>query len=41
MTEVAASLRRVDIGKNELEQALTELQAEGVLLVRERFADPR
>jgi hypothetical protein len=41
MTEVAASLRRIDIGKNKLEQALTELQAEGVLLVRDNFcADP-
>lgn len=40
-TEVAASLRRFDVGKDELEQALTELQAEGVIVVRDNFcADP-
>jgi hypothetical protein len=41
MTEVAASLRRFNIGDDEMEQALSELQAEGVVLVRDNFcADP-
>jgi len=41
MTEVAASLRRSNIGKDEMEQALTELQAEGAVIVRDHFcADP-
>ena len=41
MTEVAASLRRVNVGKDEMEQAVSELQAEGVVIVRENFcADP-
>jgi hypothetical protein len=41
MTEVAASLRRFNIGNDEMEQALSELQAEGVVIVRDNFcADP-
>jgi hypothetical protein len=41
MTEVAASLRRFNIGDEEMEQALSELQAEGVVIVRDNFcADP-
>ena len=41
MTEVTASLRRFNFGKDELERALSELQAEGVLVVRDNFcADP-
>jgi hypothetical protein len=40
-TELVASLRRFDVGKDELEQALTELQAEGVIVMRDNFcADP-
>jgi hypothetical protein len=41
MTEVAVSLRRFNIGKDEMEQALSELQAEGKVIVRDNFcADP-
>ena len=41
MTEVAAALQRFKIGKDELERALSDLQAEGVLVVRDNFcADP-
>lgn len=41
MTEVVASLRRFKIGKDEMEQALSELQAEGAVIVRDNFcADP-
>ena len=41
ITEVTASLRRFDIGKDKMEQALSELQAEGVVIVRDNFcADP-
>lgn len=41
MTEVAASLRRFSIDKQEIEQALSQLQAEGVVIVRDNFcADP-
>lgn len=41
MTEVVASLRRFNLGKEEMEQALSELQAEGVVIVRDNFcADP-
>jgi hypothetical protein len=41
MTELAASLRRFNIGKDEMEQALSELQDEGVVIVRDNFcADP-
>jgi len=41
MTEVAAALRRFNVGKDEMEQAMSELQAEGVVIVRDNFcADP-
>jgi len=41
MTEVAAALRRFNIGDDEMEQALSELQAEGIVIVRDNFcADP-
>ena len=41
ITEVTASLRRFDIGKDKLEQALSDLQSEGVVVVRDNFcADP-
>ena len=41
MTEVAASLRRFNVGKDEMEQALADLQAEGAVVVRDNFcADP-
>ncbi|MSP38644.1 MAG: hypothetical protein EXR70_09160 [Deltaproteobacteria bacterium] len=41
MTEVTAALRRFNLGKDEMEQALSELQSEGVLIVRANFcADP-
>lgn len=41
MTEVAASLRRFNIGKDEMEQALSELQGDGVVIIRDNFcADP-
>ena len=41
MTEVIARLRRFNIGKDDMDQALSELQAEGVVLVRDNFcADP-
>jgi len=41
MTEVAASLRRFNIGDEEMEQALSELQSDGVVIVRDNFcADP-
>ena len=41
ITEVTASLRRFNFGKDELERALSELQAEGVVIVRDNFcADP-
>jgi len=41
MTEVAAFLRRSNIDKDEMEQALAELQAEGAVIVRDHFcADP-
>jgi hypothetical protein len=41
MTEVAASLRRFNVGIEDMEQALSELQTEGVVIVRDNFcADP-
>lgn len=41
MTEVAASLRRFKVDKDEMEQALSELQSDGVVIVRDNFcADP-
>ena len=40
-TELLAGLRRFHIGKNEMDQALSELQTEGVVIVRDNFcADP-
>ena len=40
-TEVAASLRRINVDEDEMEQALSALQAEGVVIVRDNFcADP-
>ena len=41
VTELAASLRRKKVGKDEMEQALSELQTGGVIVVRDNFcADP-
>jgi len=41
LTEVTALLRRFNIDKDELERTLSELQAEGVVIVRDNFcADP-
>jgi hypothetical protein len=41
MTEVAAALRRFNVDKDEMEQALSELQDDGVVIVRDNFcADP-
>ena len=41
MTEVAASMRRLKISNEEMEQALAGLQAEGTVIVRDNFcADP-
>jgi len=41
MTEVVAALRRFNVGKDEMEQALSELQGDGVVIVRDNFcADP-
>ena len=41
MTEVAASLRRFNVGEDEMEQALADLQVEGAVIVRDNFcADP-
>ena len=40
-TEVLAGLRRSNIGKTEMDQALGELEAEGVVVLRNHFcADP-
>jgi hypothetical protein len=40
-TELVAGLRRLHIGKDETEQALVELEAEGVVIMRDNFcADP-
>jgi hypothetical protein len=40
-TELAAALQRARVGKEEMEQALAELQAEGVVMIRDNFcADP-
>lgn len=40
-TEVYASMDRFKIGKEETDQALTELEAEGVVMIRDNFcADP-
>jgi len=41
ISEIAASLRRSGIGKEELDQAITELAAVGSIMVRDHFcADP-
>ena len=41
MTEVVASLRRFNVGVDEMEQALADLQAEGAVIIRDNFcADP-
>jgi hypothetical protein len=41
MTELAVVLGRAHIGKDQMEQALAELQAEGVVMIRDNFcADP-
>jgi hypothetical protein len=41
MTEVSAALRRRDIGVEEIERAVAQLEAEGVLMMRDHFcADP-
>ena len=41
VSELAASLRRANVGEDELEQALAELAEKGTLMVRDNFcADP-
>ena len=41
MTEVVAALRHANVGKEEMEQAVAELQTEGAVIVRDNFcADP-
>ena len=41
MTEVGVSIQRLGIGKEEMEDALTALEAEGLVVVRDNFcADP-
>ena len=41
VTELVALLRRKKVGKDEMELALAELQAESVIIVRDNFcADP-
>jgi len=41
ITELAAMLARSHIGVEQMEQALSELQAEGVVMIRDHFcADP-
>ena len=40
-TELAAALQRASVGKEEMEQALVELETEGVVIIRDNFcADP-
>ena len=40
-TELAVALQRARVGKEEMEQALAELQTEGVVMIRDHFcADP-
>jgi hypothetical protein len=40
-TELAVALGRANIGKEQMEQALAELEAEGVVMLRDNFcADP-
>jgi hypothetical protein len=41
MTELAVVLGRANIGREQMEQALAELEAEGVVMIRDNFcADP-
>jgi hypothetical protein len=41
MTEMLAALRRANISKDQLEQAVAELEAEGAVILRDHFcADP-
>jgi len=41
VTELAALLRRKKVGQDEMERALSELQTEGVVIMRDNFcADP-
>ncbi len=41
VTEVAAALRQYDMGKDEMDRALIDLQKDGVVIVRDNFcADP-
>ena len=41
VTELTVALRRSHIDKEQMERALTELQAEGVVMIRDHFcADP-
>lgn len=41
MTEIFAALRRRNIGREEIERAVAQLEAEGVLMMRDHFcADP-
>ena len=40
-TELVAGLRRFNVGKDEMDRALAELEAEGTVVVRDHFcADP-
>ena len=40
-TELAANLERTSVGKEEMEQALANLQTEGIVMIRDNFcADP-
>ena len=40
-TELASALQRASVGKEEMEQALADLQAQGVVMIRDNFcADP-
>ena len=41
ITELAATLARADIGKEQMERVLAELEAEGAVMIRDNFcADP-
>jgi hypothetical protein len=40
-TELAATLERTRVGKEEMEEALADLQSEGIVMIRDNFcADP-
>lgn len=40
-TELAATLERTSVGKEEMEQALADLQSDGIVMIRDNFcADP-